>query len=95
MELAFSVLNGHFGPVYLLQVKMMMKKIDSKNDLAIFKFFCKKFKIVGNNFKTYLSPSANLCKMHIKDVNDDTNDKTLGLSTHSFSSVVLFLLTMS
>ena len=45
--------------------------------------------------KTYLSPSANLCKMHIKDVNDETNDKTFGLSTHSFSSVVLFLFTMS
>ena len=45
--------------------------------------------------KTHLSPSANLCKMHIKDVNEETNDKTFGLSTHSFSSVVLFLFTIS
>ena len=33
--------------------------------------------------------------MHIKDVSEETKDKVFGLSTHSFSSVVLFLFTMS
>ena len=43
----------------------------------------------------YLSPSANLCNIHISEVKDEIRDKTRGFSTLSLSSVVLFLFTIS